>query len=59
MAKNKKNRIHNTDNQADEEQQAMKKRRERRVPLVEQGLLTFPEHLSSPPFLVEFVLLDL
>jgi hypothetical protein len=31
----------------------------RRVPLVEQELLTFPEHLSSPQFSVEFVLLDL
>jgi hypothetical protein len=31
----------------------------RRVPLVEQELLTLPEHLSSPPHLVRFVLLDL
>jgi hypothetical protein len=31
----------------------------RRVPLVEQKLLTLPEHLSSPRFLVGFVLLDL
>jgi hypothetical protein len=31
----------------------------RRVPLVEQELLTLPEHLSSPLFLVGFVLLDL
>jgi hypothetical protein len=31
----------------------------RRVPLVEQELTTLPEHLSSPPFLVGFVLLDL
>ena len=31
----------------------------RRVPLVEQELLTFPEHLSSPRILVGFVLLDL
>ena len=31
----------------------------RRVSLVEQVLLTLPEHLSSPPFLVGFVLLDL
>ena len=30
-----------------------------RVPLVEQELLTLPEHLSSPPFLLGFVLLDL
>jgi hypothetical protein len=29
------------------------------VPLVEQELLTLPEHLSSPPVLVGFVLLDL
>ena len=29
------------------------------VPLVEQELLTLPEHLSSPQFLVRFVLLDL
>jgi hypothetical protein len=31
------------------------------VPLVEQELLTIPEHMSSPltPFLVAFVLLDL
>ena len=28
-----------------------------RVPLVEQELLTLPEHLISPPFLVGFVLL--
>jgi hypothetical protein len=31
----------------------------RRVSLAEQELLTFPEHLSSPRFLVGFVLLDL
>ena len=31
----------------------------RRVPLVEQELLTLPEHLRSPQFLVGFVLLDL
>jgi hypothetical protein len=31
----------------------------RRVPLVEQELLTLPEHLSSPLFLVGFVLRDL
>jgi hypothetical protein len=31
----------------------------RRVPLVEQELLTLPEHLSSPPVLVGFVLLGL
>ena len=31
----------------------------RRVPLVEQELLTLPEHLSSPRFLVGFVLRDL
>jgi hypothetical protein len=31
----------------------------RRVRLVEQELLTLPEHLSSPRFLVGFVLLDL
>ena len=31
----------------------------RRVSLVEQELLTLPEHLSSPPFLRRFVLLDL
>jgi len=31
----------------------------RRVPLVEQELLTLPEHLSSHPVLVGFVLLDL
>jgi hypothetical protein len=31
----------------------------RRVPLVEQELPTLPEHLSSPRFLVGFVLLDL
>ena len=31
----------------------------RRVPLVEQELLTLPEHLSSPPFLVGFLLLNL
>jgi len=31
----------------------------RKVPLVEQELLTLPENLSSPPFLVGFVLLDL
>ena len=30
----------------------------RRVPLVEQELITLPEHLSSPRFLVGFVLLD-
>ena len=30
-----------------------------RVPLVEQELLTLPEHLSSPPFLMGIVLLDL
>ena len=29
------------------------------VPLVEQELLTFPEHLNSPPVLAVFVLLDL
>jgi len=31
----------------------------RRVPLVEQELLTLQEHLSTPRFLVGFVLLDL
>jgi hypothetical protein len=31
----------------------------RRVSLVEQELLTLPEHLSSPRFLMGFVLLDL
>jgi folate-dependent phosphoribosylglycinamide formyltransferase PurN len=31
----------------------------RRVPLVEQQLLTLPEHLSSPPVFSGFVLLDL
>jgi hypothetical protein len=31
----------------------------RRVPLVEQELITLPEHLSSLPILVGFVLLDL
>jgi len=31
----------------------------RRVPLIEQELSTLPEHLSSPRFLVGFVLLDL
>jgi hypothetical protein len=31
----------------------------RRVSLVQQELLTLPEHMSSPRFLVEFVLLDL
>ena len=31
----------------------------RRVPLVEQELLTLPRHMSSPRFLVGFVLLDL
>jgi hypothetical protein len=31
----------------------------RQVPLVEQELLTLPEHLSSPRVLVGFVLLDL
>ena len=31
----------------------------RRRPLVEQELLTLPEHMSSPRFLVVFVLLDL
>jgi len=31
----------------------------RRVPLVEQELPTIQEHLSSPQFLVVFVLLDL
>ena len=31
----------------------------RRVPLVEQERLTLPEHMSSPRFLVGFVLLDL
>jgi hypothetical protein len=31
----------------------------RRVPIVEQQLLTLPEHLNSPRFLVGFVLLDL
>ena len=30
-----------------------------RVPLVEQELLNLPDHLSSPPVLVGFVLLDL
>jgi hypothetical protein len=30
----------------------------RQVLLVEQELLTLPEHLSSLPVLVEFVLLD-
>jgi hypothetical protein len=30
-----------------------------RMPLVEQELLTFPEHLRSPQVLVVFVLLDL
>jgi hypothetical protein len=30
----------------------------RRVPLVEQKLLTIPEHLSSLPFLVGFLLLN-
>ena len=30
-----------------------------RVPLVEQELVSLPEHLSSPPILVGFVLLDL
>jgi hypothetical protein len=29
------------------------------VPLVEQELLTLPEHLSSPPVFSGFVLLDL
>jgi hypothetical protein len=29
------------------------------VSLVEQGLLTLPEHLSSSPVLVGFVFLDL
>jgi len=29
------------------------------VPLVEQELITLPEHLRSPRFLVGFVLLDL
>jgi hypothetical protein len=29
------------------------------VPLVEQELLILPEHLSSPPVLVGFVLFDL
>jgi hypothetical protein len=29
------------------------------VTIVEQELLSLPEHLSSPPVLVEFVLLDL
>jgi hypothetical protein len=31
----------------------------RRVPLVEQELLTLPEHMSSPPVLVGLELLDL
>jgi hypothetical protein len=31
----------------------------RRVPLMEQELLTLPVHLSSPPVLMVFVLLDL
>ena len=31
----------------------------RRVPHVEQELLTFPVHMSSPPVLVSFVLLNL
>jgi hypothetical protein len=31
----------------------------RRVPLVEQGLLNLPEHLSSPRIFVWFMLLDL
>ena len=31
----------------------------RRVSLVEQELLTIPEHLSSPPVFSGFVLLDL
>jgi len=31
----------------------------RQVSLVERELPTFPEHLSSPRFLVGFVLLDL
>ena len=30
----------------------------RRMPLVEQKLLSLPKHLSSPRFLVGFVLLD-
>jgi len=29
------------------------------MPLVEEELLTLPEHLNSPRFLVGFVLLDL
>ena len=31
----------------------------RRMPLVEQELLSLPEHLNSPPVLMGFVLLDL
>jgi len=31
----------------------------RRVPLVEQELFTLPEHMSSRPVLVRFVLLEL
>jgi hypothetical protein len=31
----------------------------RRVSLVEQELLTLPEHLSSPPVVVVFVIFDL
>ena len=31
----------------------------RRIPLVEQELLNLTEHLSSPPVVVGFVLLDL
>jgi len=34
-------------------------RLKRRVPLVEQELHTLPEHLSSSPILVGFVLFDL
>jgi len=30
-------------------------RETRRVPLVNQEVLTFPEHMSSPPLLVRFV----
>ena len=34
-------------------------RKLKRVPLVEQELLILPDYLSSPRFLVGFVLLDL
>ena len=47
-----------SDSKRSDQQFCGKSRVARRVPLVEQELLTFPEYLSSPPVLVGFVLLE-